>query len=221
MSDGSTKPTIPQQYIGQIVGDFEAFVYGAVYSNQNNTGTDQLVYLDMAGSAQALDAIWAHIELGGMLHFSRDDSAAKVVSHADYWLRAKGAGEYQRFRTHNQAARVDHCVLLHRNAVKAPYGATKDYSTFVFVGDKSGAAITKTCQHVAKAVDVPVLEAWHKTLYELGVKRRLIVPCHSLGPVRMVEISLNKTMWTNLICGAVTSGHLTFLGAYNGAISQH
>ena len=111
---------IPQQYVGRmnVVGD--CFVFGAALHD------NQPVYLDIAGPATSVEAVWARLAQGKEARIVPDTGSSIV-------LQPPEPGLYTRFQRKLEGLAIDHLLLVHKAItepvkVKAPMATPIDIS---------------------------------------------------------------------------------------------
>src|SRR5688572_7967206 len=114
---------IPEQHlIGQISVVGECFCYGAALDGQ------QLVYLDIAGPATSVEAVWAKLAQNKECYvIPPTESGSKII------LRS-AEGVLKRLQRKVEGIGIYHLLLLHRALVEPEYSEIS--TTYVFLIDK-------------------------------------------------------------------------------------
>ncbi len=97
-----TNVLIPQQYVGRmnVVGD--CFVFGAALHDS------QPVYLDIAGPATSVEAVWARLAQGKEARIVPDIGSSIV-------LQPPEPGLFARFQRKIDGLGIDHLLLVHKD----------------------------------------------------------------------------------------------------------
>jgi hypothetical protein len=184
---------IPQSYIGQISVIGEVFCYGLAADN------DVPVYLDVAGPATSVDAVWAKLALG------KEVAVIRYGGERSIYLHPAGEGQYARFQRRVAGLRIDHALLVHR-AIAAPlYGERS--ATYV-IRASAEQARAKLGAHVAALVRVAVFAQWHGYLERRGRDEGLVRPCACYGGVEVCGVDLDRDAWTRVIGEGLKAGEI-------------
>ena len=186
-------PCITQAVVGRmnVVGD--CFVFGAaLYDNQP-------VYLDMAGPATSVEAVWAKLAQGKPVRIIPDTGASIV-------LQPPEPGLYARFQRRLEGLAIDHLLLVHKTITEPVYSELTD--TFLLFTDKDQATAILG-EHITQLVKVAVFPAWHAYLVQQGRVKRLMQRCVCYGGVDVWRISLDASAWTQLIRDGLTTQTIT------------
>ncbi len=178
-----TTQRIPQQYVGRlnVVGD--CFVFGAALHD------NVPVYLDMAGPATSVEAVWAKLAQGKEARIVPDEGASIV-------LQPPEAGLYTRYQRKLEGLAIDHLLLVHKAITEPVYNELT--LTYLIFTDKAQATAILG-DHIARLVKVAVFPEWHPYLVQQGRLKRLMQRCTCYGGVDVWCIALNETAWTQVI----------------------
>lgn len=188
-----TLQLIPQQYVGRmnVVGD--CFVFGAALHD------NQPVYLDIAGPATSVEAVWAKLAQGKEARIVPDTGSSIV-------LQPPEPGLYTRFQRKLDGLAIDHLLLVHKAITEPVYAELS--TTFMFFVDKDQAT-TILGDHISKLVKVAVFPAWHAYLVQQGRQERLVQRCTCYGGVTLHAVTLDAEAWTRIIQGGLASGTIS------------
>lgn len=178
-----TTQRTPQQYVGRmnVVGD--CFVFGAALHD------NQPVYLDIAGPATSVEAVWARLAQGKEARIVPDQGASVV-------LQPPEPGLYTRFQRKIDGLGIDHLLLVHKSITEPVYAELS--TTFMFfVGKDQATAILG--DHVSKLVKVATFPAWFPFLVQQGRQERLVQRCTCYGGVTLHAVTLDADAWTRII----------------------
>jgi len=189
-----TTQLIPQQYVGRmnVVGD--CFVFGAALHD------NRPVYLDIAGPATSVEAVWAKLSQGKEARIV-PDSGASVV------LQPPEAGLFARFQRKIDGLAIDHLLLVHKGITEPVYSELT--TTFMFFTERDQATAILG-HHISRLVKVAVFPEWHNYLVQQGRQERLMQRCTCYGGANLWAIILNQEAWTRLIQNGLASGVVTF-----------
>ncbi|MBI5930348.1 MAG: hypothetical protein HY862_13645 [Chloroflexi bacterium] len=188
------KNQIVQSYVGQITVVGECFCYGCAVDGQ------QLVYLDVAGPATSVEAVWAKLAQAKECYLLPPDHAAPKIT-----LRT-AEGLLKRIQRKIEGIGIHHLLLLHQDLLTPTYAELS--TTYLFLADKTQAT-AKLGSHIQQLVDIAVFPAWYAYLVQQGRLEGLIAPLTSYGGVNLWKLSLDKTCWQRLICRGVSQRSLT------------
>src|SRR5690606_2107564 len=112
-----TDSLIPQQYVGRmnVVGD--CFVFGAALHD------NRPVYLDIAGPATSVEAVWARLAQGKEARIVPDTGSSIV-------LQPPEPGLFARFQRKIDGLGIDHLLLVHKTITEPVYSELSE--TFLF-----------------------------------------------------------------------------------------
>ena len=183
---------IPQQYTGRmnVVGD--CFVFGAALHD------NQPVYLDIAGPATSVEAVWSRLAQGKEARIVPDKGASIV-------LQPPESGLYTRYQRKLEGLAIDHLLLVHK-AITEPVYAELSTTYLLFTGKDQATAMLG--EHVARLVKVAVFPAWFAYLVQRGRQERLVQRCTCYGGVDMHSITLDIDAWTRIIQAGLASGSI-------------
>ncbi|HMN15599.1 MAG TPA: hypothetical protein PKD55_25055 [Bellilinea sp.] len=185
-----TTQLIPQQYVGRmnVVGD--CFVFGAALHD------NQPVYLDIAGPATSVEAVWARLAQGKEARIVPDTGSSIV-------LQPPEPGLYTRFQRKLEGLAIDHLLLVHK-AITEP-GYSELTTTYMFFADKDQATAILG-DHISKLVKVAVFLEWYAFLVQQGRLEHLMQRCVCYGGAQVWMITLDESRWTRIIQDGLVSG---------------
>jgi len=185
-----TSQLIPQSYIGRmnVVGD--CFVFGAALHDS------QPVYLDIAGPATSVEAVWAKLAQGKEARIVPDTGSSIV-------LQPPEAGLFARFQRRLDGLAIDHLLLVHK-AITEPVYSELTTTYLLFTGKDQATAILG--DHIAKLVKVAVFPEWHNFLVQQGRQEGLVQRCTCYGGAAVHSVTLDIDAWTRIIQAGLASG---------------
>ncbi len=188
-----TDSLIPQQYVGRmnVVGD--CFVFGAALHD------NRPVYLDIAGPATSVEAVWARLAQGKEARIVPDTGPSIV-------LQPPEAGLFARFQRKIDGLGIDHLLLVHKAITEPVYSELSETFMF-FTGKEQATAILG--DHISRLVKVAVFKEWHPYLLQQGHQDRLVERCTCYGGVQVWAITLDRDAWTRVILDGLASGGIT------------
>lgn len=189
-----TTQLIPQQYVGRmnVVGD--CFVFGAALHD------NQPVYLDIAGPATSVEAVWARLAQGKEARIVPDTGSSIV-------LQPPEPGLYTRFQRKLEGLAIDHLLLVHKAITEPVYSELT--TTYMFFADKDQATAILG-DYIAKLVKVAVFPEWYAFLVQQGRLEHLMQRCVCYGGAQVWMITLDESRWTRIIRDGLVSGVITF-----------
>jgi hypothetical protein len=177
---------IAQEYIGQVTVVGECFAFGCAIDG------GQLVYLDVAGPATSVEAVWAKIAQGkeaAIIPPERD--AQKII------LRSE-EGKLKRFERKVEGIGVYHLLLIHYDILEPTYAELS--KTYLFLTADKDQTTAKLGAHITELVDIAVFPEWHKFLVQQGRMEGLLTPLTCYGGANMFRVTMDKQSWERLIC---------------------
>lgn len=185
-----TDSLIPQQYVGRmnVVGD--CFVFGAALHD------NRPVYLDIAGPATSVEAVWARLAQGKEARIVPDTGSSIV-------LQPPEPGLFARFQRKIDGLGIDHLLLVHKTITEPVYSELSE--TFLFFSGRDQATAILG-DHISKLVKVAVFKEWHPFLVQQGRQDRLVERCACYGGVQVWAITLDRDAWTRVIQDGLASG---------------
>jgi len=181
---------IPQQYVGRmnVVGD--CFVFGAALHD------NQPVYLDIAGPATSVEAVWARLAQGKEARIVPDTGSSIA-------LQPPEPGLYTRFQRKLEGLAIDHLLLVHKAITEPVYSELT--TTYMFFADKDQATAILG-DHISKLVKVAVFPEWYAFLVQQGRLKHLMQRCVCYGGAQVWMITLDESRWTRIIQDGLVSG---------------
>ncbi len=201
MLDRIISPTqIPLKYIGHvsIVGD--CFCFGLAVEYTLETHGFYPVYLNIAGAATSVEAVWARLAQGKeitVVPLDRDSSAIHLTS--------PDKGLYMRLQRKIDGLGMDSLILLHRQLARPSF--TEADLAFLIALDDAQACL-RLADYVSKTVKIAVFPAWGAYLREQGHMHGLVLPRTSCEGVDFWTVKLDAPGWTALICDGLRKGTL-------------
>ncbi len=190
----SSKNLIAQSFVGQITVVGECFCYGCALDGQ------QLVYLDVAGPATSVEAVWAKLAQAKECYvIPPDREAPKII------LRTT-EGLLKRLQRKVEGLGIHHLLLIHQDSLTPTYAELS--TTYLFLADKAQ-SIAKLGSHLQQLVDIAVFPQWFPYLVQQGRVEGLITPLTCYGGVSLWKLVLDKTEWQRLICRGVSQRSLS------------
>lgn len=188
-----TTQLIPQQYVGRmnVVGD--CFVFGAALHD------NQPVYLDIAGPATSVEAVWARLAQGKEARIVPDTGSSIV-------LQPPEPGLYTRFQRKLEGLAIDHLLLVHKAITEPVYSELT--TTYMFFADKDQATAILG-DHISMLVKVAVFPEWYAFLVQQGRLEHLMQRCVCYGGAQVWLITLDESRWTGIIQDGLVSGVIT------------
>ena len=197
------QPMIEQTYVGQISVVGECFCFGAALEGgvpAQSGGGQQLTYLDLAGPATSVEAVWAKLAQSKECYVIPPERDAEKIA-----LRS-AEGKLKRFQRKVEGIGIYHLVLLHQDMLEPIYAEMT--TTYIFLTDKAkapagfarGQATAKLGAHVQELVDIAVFPAWFPYLVQQGRVERLLTPLTCYGGVKLWKLTLDKSAWERVIC---------------------
>ncbi len=185
---------IPQQCTGRmnVVGD--CFVFGAALHD------NRPVYLDIAGPATSVEAVWARMAQGKETRIVPDTGSSIA-------LQPPEPGLFARFQRKLDGLAIDHLLLVHKAITEPVYSELTETFMF-FTGKEQATAILG--DHISKLVKVAVFPAWFPYLVQQGRQDQLVQRCTCYGGVQVWAIILDVMAWTRVIQNGLASGHIDF-----------
>jgi hypothetical protein len=195
---------LQMQHIGSMSQVGEVLVWGLAQHQINEHRADT-IYLNFAGPATSVEAIWAKLierrttaitDLNGKHHFIR---------HGGIPGQSENDVPYLRFQRRIEGLSIDHMILIDRRFSEVNYDVERS-SAFVFEADNIAALVG---HHVRQLVNVAVFDAWFPALLEIGRRERLVTPLTNFShPV--YHISLDRTRWELQISLGVEKSELSW-----------
>ena len=188
-----TESMIAQTCVGQISVVGECFCFGVALDKA------QLVYLDLAGPATSVEAVWAKLAQSKECYVISPERDAEKIT-----LRSE-EGKLKRLQRKVEGIGIYHLLLVHRDILEPQYAELT--TTYLFLTDKDKAS-AKLGAHVQALVDIAVFPAWYAYLVQQGRVERLITPLTCYGGVSLYRLDLNKSAWERLICRGLSQGSI-------------
>jgi len=188
-----TTQVIPQQYGGRmnVVGD--CFVFGAALHD------NRPVYLDIAGPATSVEAVWAKLAQGKEARIVPDTGSSIV-------LQPPEPGLFARFQRKLDGLAIDHLLLVHK-AITEPVYNELTITYMLFTAKDQATAILG--HHVSRLVKVAVFPNWYAFLVQQGRQENLVQRCTCYGGVQVWAVTLDSERWSRVIQNGLAAGFIT------------
>jgi hypothetical protein len=185
-----TAQPIPQSYVGRmnVVGD--CFVFGAALHD------NQPVYLDIAGPATSVEAVWAKLAQGREARIVPDTGPSIVLQPSE-------PGLLVRFQRKLEGLGIDHLLLVHKAITEPVYSELT--TTYMFFVEKDQATVILG-DHISKLVKVAVFVEWYPFLVQQGRQEGLVQRCTCYGGAQVWAITLDVERWARVIQDGLASG---------------
>lgn len=189
-----TTQLIPQEYVGRmnVVGD--CFVFGAALHDNHP------VYLDIAGPATSVEAVWAKLAQGKEARIVPDTGSSIV-------LQPPETGLFARFQRKLDGLAIDHLLLVHKAITEPVYSELTE--TFMFFTNKDQATAVLG-DHISKLVKVAVFPEWNSFMVQQGRQESLVQRCTCYGGAQVWAVTLDASRWTQVIQNGLAEGTIDF-----------
>lgn len=177
---------IAQAYIGQLNVVGECFAFGAALDGQ------QLVYLDVAGPATSVEAVWAKLAQG------KETAIVPLERDAEKIVLRSAEGKLKRFERKIEGIAIYHLLLIHHDLLEPVYAELS--TTYLFLTSHKDQTTAKLGAHIQALVDIAVFPQWFNYLVQQGRVEGLLKPLTCYGGVNMFRVTLDKAQWERLIC---------------------
>ncbi len=188
-----TTQHIPQSYVGRmnVVGD--CFVFGAALHDNHP------VYLDIAGPATSVEAVWAKLAQGKEARIVPDTGSSIVLQPSE-------PGLFARFQRKIDGLGIDHVLLIHK-AITEPVYSELSVTYMFFTGKAQATAILGN--HISRLVKVAVFPEWFSFLVQQGRQENLVQRCTCYGGVQIWAVTLDSERWSRVIQSGLASDLIT------------
>ena len=188
-----TAQVISQQCVGRmnVVGD--CFVFGAALHD------NRPVYLDIAGPATSVEAVWARLAQGKEARIVPDIGLSMV-------LQPPEPGLFARFQRKIDGLGIDHLLLVHK-VITEPVYSELSVTYMFFTGKAQATAILGN--HISRLVKVAVFPEWFSFLVQQGRQESLVQRCTCYGGVQMWAVTLDSERWSRVIQSGLASDVIT------------
>jgi hypothetical protein len=188
-----TAQVFSQQYVGRmnVVGD--CFVFGAALHD------NRPVYLDIAGPATSVEAVWARLAQGKEARIVPDIGLSIV-------LQPPEPGLFARFQRKIDGLGIDHLLLVYK-AITEPVYSELSVTYMFFTGKAQATAILGN--HISRLVKVAVFPEWFSFLVQQGRQENLVQRCTCYGGVQMWAVTLDSERWSRVIQSGLASDVIT------------
>lgn len=184
-----------QAYVGQISVVGECFCYGAVLDGQ------QLIYLDVAGPATSVEAVWAKLAQG------KECAILPPETETEKIVLRTAEGVLKRMQRKIEGIGIYHLLLLHEDLLDPSYAEIT--TTYLFLIDKVQTT-AKLGAHIQALVDLAVFSDWYPYFVQQGRMERLILPLKCYGGIQVWKLVLDKPAWERVICQGLAQQRLNF-----------
>lgn len=178
--------SIPQTYIGKISVVGDAFCYGAALHQQIP------VYLDIAGSATSVEAVWAKLANGQEARITPPSNS----SHPEIILQPVEKGTLQRLQRKIEGLSLHHLLLLHKSMMTPCYAET-GFTHLIITEPQQASAMLG--HHILQLTQIAVYPEWYNYLVKRGRESGLLVKCQCYGGIQVFTLHLDRTAWEGLI----------------------
>ena len=183
---------LEMKHIGSMTKVGDVKVFGLSQHVVDETRKDT-IYLNFAGPATAVDAIWASILESYTVSFTdRQGRHHAIRNTSDPGPDA--STPFVRYQRRIEHLAVDHVILLDRRFVEVDTDAEV---TSAFVFDANNLA-EKIGLQVREMVNLAVFDTWFEPLLAIGRRERLVAPVHNLAH-HVYHITLDRVRWEQLI----------------------
>lgn len=191
------------EHIGSITQVGNTHVFGLARCPVTRQRTD-LVYLNVAGPATAVEAVWAQLAQRKRAIFQPLAGGRGIFIQHGGIDKLEGS-PFTRFQRRIPGLAIEHLILLDKRMTQPTYSERGE--TFAF--DLPGLAEIAG-RHVRRLVDLAVFPQWFGPLVEAGKAVRLISPCLCTGKPILYRIDLDKSRWQRLISQLLEKGELSW-----------
>ncbi|KAB2902651.1 MAG: hypothetical protein F9K27_16005 [Anaerolineae bacterium] len=180
------QPIIAQAFIGQISVVGECFAFGAALDGQ------QLVYLDVAGPATSVEAVWAKLAQG------KETAIVPLERDTEKIVLRSAEGKLKRFERKVEGIGIYHLLLIHHDLLEPVYAELS--TTYLFLTSHKDQTTAKLGAHIQALVDIAVFPQWFNYLVQQGRVEGLLKPLTCYGGVKLWRVTLDRDAWSRLIC---------------------
>lgn len=186
--------TIPQAYVGcmNVVG--ECWVLGAALHHSTP------VYLNIAGPATSVDAVWGKLAQGQETRII-PDQGERIL------FQAPAAGLFHAFRRKIPTVGFENAIIVLKTMVNPP-NAEVGYVYHIHTDPIRTAQLIG--QTVHQQVKVATFPTWYPDLLEAGSHAGLVGDCTTYGGIQVKWVDLDATRWTLLIQTGLRTSQLHF-----------
>lgn len=177
---------IAQAYIGQLNVVGECFAFGAALDG------GQLVYLDVAGPATSVEAVWAKLAQG------KETAIVPLERDTEKIVLRSAEGKLKRFERKIEGIGIYHLLLIHHDLLEPVYAELS--TTYLFLTHHKDQTTAKLGAHIQELVDIAVFPQWFNYLVQQGRVEGLLKSLTCYGGVNMFRVTLDKAQWERLIC---------------------
>lgn len=197
--------SLEMKHIGKIarVGDTHVFGLSRHVVDEHRTDT---VYLNIAGPATSVEAVWAGIVEGRSTVYTDLNGRHHYIQHRG--IDGQDGTPYRRFQRRIDGLAVDHLILLDRRFLDVDTD-TEVSDAFVF----EAADMDRKVGHlVREMVNIAVFDEWFVPLLTIGRRERLVAPVLN-DAHRVFHVRLDRTRWEHLIALGVEHRVLPWPGS--------
>ncbi len=195
---------IPQTFVGRVnvVGD--CYCFGVVVDRRPPTFKNIPIYVNVAGPATSVEALWAKLSQGKETTVVPEDNSPAI------YLEPNKGGLYTRYQKKIAELGIDHLILVHENMAEPTYPTAGDKdeapTTYLLCVSDEQRCI-KLGEHVRKTVKVAVFDQWFEYLAAEGHSRGLIRECLGYS-IQALSLTLDASKWTEIIRSGLRTGAL-------------
>jgi len=190
------KSMIEQSCIGQVSVVGECFAFGCALDG------NQLIYLDIAGPATSVEAVWAKIAQG------KETAIIPPEREGNKILLRAHEGTLKRLQRKIEGLGIHQLVLVHQDMVEPTYAELT--TTYVFLTADKDQTTAKLGAHINALVNIAVFTNWYPYLVQQGRLAGLLSPLTCYGGVKLWRITLDQSAWERLICRGLRHGDIRF-----------
>lgn len=180
---------LPQQYVGNITKVGTVYCMGVAYDVRPNEKTQTLVYLSVAGTGSALDAVWADA-------IQNNAVMLNTPNHGMRLLR-KEQKTYRRVGKYMDRLSMVHQIFLHP-ALADDIQQTKENDWLYILAETDQLAVRRFSDKLGLVTKLPFFD-WEEELFALGKRMGFIRSCTTLGPFVCYAITTTAQSWETLI----------------------
>jgi len=187
--------TLPLKYIGHISVVGDCFCFGLAVEYTPQTYRSYPIYLNIAGAATSVEAVWARLVQGKELTVTPlERNTSSIVLHSPE------KGLYTRMQRKIEWLGMDNLILLHRQLAQPEF---IDQSFAYVIALDSAQASLRLVDYISKLVKIAVFPQWGEYLRKRGYRENLLTPHTSFEGVEFWTIHLDAVGWTSLICNGL------------------
>lgn len=190
--------SLPLKYIGHvsIVGD--CFCFGLAVEYTPDTHRLYPIYLNIAGAATSVEAVWARLVQGKELTITPLQKNATAI-----YLHPPEKGLYHRLQRKIDGLGMDNLILLHKSLTQPNFAEDK---VAYLIALEYQSACLRLVDTISKTVKIAVFPAWGDYLRQQGYNKGLVMPRKSYEGIEFWTVKLDAVAWTEVICDGLRKG---------------